>query len=292
MVSVCVHFLSGGEDLILSTYMANWDKLQNRGDVQDRRGVARSTLARGGISGVLLLMGITYLMGGDPLQVLLQTDPAVFTQSSVPAEDSEQFAGADSYEVFASTVLGSNNEYWKKTFAAQNTPYAEPTLVLFRGETTSACGGATSVAGPHYCPYDTTVYLDETFFAELSERFGVATGDVAQAYVIGHEVGHHVQKLLGLLDTGTSQAASIQTELQADCFAGLWEGSLKNEGVFTTGEITEAMNAAAAVGDDAIQQATAGRVQPELWTHGSSAERVAAFTTGYESGDFKQCVSM
>lgn len=270
--------------------MADWDKLGTSGDVEDRRAMSRGKVLGGGIGGVVLLMGITYLMGGNPLDVLLQTDPSVFTQSATPAEDIAQFEGKDSYETFASTVLGSNNDYWQKVFAAEGKSYTAPKLVLFRGQTDSACGGAASAVGPHYCPNDGNIYLDETFFEELTARFGGSGGDVAQSYVIGHEVGHHVQQLLGLLESETTNQASINTELQADCFAGLWEGSLKDRGVFTPGEIKEAIDAAAAVGDDNIQNRTQGQIQPETWTHGSSKERVAAFTKGYETGDLAQCL--
>ena len=266
--------------------MADWGKILSRGNVTDRRGIGG--LAGGGIVTVILLMGATYLMGGNPLNVLLQTDPAVF-QSVLNPESKTQYEGQDEYEVFVSTVLGSNNDYWRTQFEKAGTTYTEPQLVLFRGQTTSACGGAASVVGPHYCPEDGTIYLDETFFEDLTTRLGAEGGDVAEAYVIAHEVGHHVQNLLGRLGTSDSNAASIATELQADCFAGLWAHSLSSTGVFETVEITEAIDAAAAVGDDSIQKKTQGDVQPETWTHGSSADRVGAFNTGFESGTLARC---
>lgn len=267
--------------------MADWGKIVSRGRVDDRRGVG-GILAGGGIVSVLLLMGVTYLLGGNPLDVLLQTDPSVLTQS-VSREEAAQFEGADEYEVFVSTILGSTNDYWQAEFGRQGRTYQEPLLVLFRGQTSSGCGGAASMVGPHYCPLDGTIYLDETFFEELTSRFGAEGGDVAEAYVIAHEVGHHVQNLLGALgETGTNEE-SIDTELQADCYAGLWASTLKDAGVFATGEINEAINAAAAVGDDRIQEVTRGQVQPESWTHGSSEERVAAFEKGYTSATFETC---
>ncbi len=267
--------------------MADWGKILSRGRVDDRRGMG-GVLAGGGIVSVLLLMGVTYLMGGNPLDVLLQTDPSVLTQSVSP-EEAAQFEGADDYEVFVSTILGSNNEYWQAEFARQNRTYVEPRLVLFRGQTTSGCGGAASMIGPHYCPSDQTIYLDETFFEELTRRFGAEGGDVAEAYVISHEVGHHVQNLLGALEHTDTNQESIETELQADCYAGLWASTLKESGVFLPGEINEAIDAAAAVGDDRIQERTTGEVQKESWTHGSSEQRVESFERGYETGTFEVC---
>ena len=199
------------------------------------------------------------------------------------------FEGADQYEVFVSTVLGSVNSMWEEAFAKNNSEYVAPKLVLFRGGTQSACGGAFSEVGPHYCPLDETIYLDETFFEELQDRFGAKGGDVAQAYVIAHEVGHHVQQSLGVLETSDSNRASVKTELQADCFAGLWAYSVKDRGVFEVGEIAEALDAAAAVGDDRIQKSTTGRINPETWTHGSSADRMNAFKAGYENGTLEAC---
>lgn len=266
--------------------MADWGKILSRGNVTDRRGIGG--LAGGGIVTMVLLMGVTYLMGGNPLDILLQTDPAVL-QSAINPEDKTQYEGQDEYEVFVSTVLGSNNDYWREAFQQQNKTYTEPQLILFRGQTNSACGGAASLVGPHYCPEDNTIYLDETFFEQLTTRLGAEGGDVAEAYVIAHEVGHHVQNLLGRLGGSTSNEASIATELQADCFAGLWAGSLRTSGVFAEGEINEAIDAAAAVGDDSIQQKTQGDVQPETWTHGSSADRVSAFNTGYAADSLTSC---
>ncbi len=263
--------------------MADWNKLGSRGTVEDRRGLG--PMAGGlGIGGVILYLAFSFLTGGsispDTLNTLLQ-------ESQVQRQniDTSQFAGADSYEVFVATVLGSTNDMWSQVFAQNNMTYEPPKLVLFRGATQSSCGGASSAVGPHYCPTDATIYLDETFFEELTSRFGAQGGDVAEAYVIAHEVGHHAQNMLGLID----QANSIHTELQADCFAGLWAYSVRDKGVFEPGEIQEALDAAAAVGDDRIQKMQTGHVSPETWTHGSSADRAAWFTKGYESGDLNQC---
>jgi hypothetical protein len=270
--------------------MANWNKIKARGNVSDRRGVS-GTLVGGGIGGVLLLMGVTYLLGGNPLDVLLQTDPAVLTQS-VSQEDAALFAGVDEYEEFVSTVLGSTDEFWTAEFAQQGRQYTRPELVLFRGSTQSGCGGAAAMIGPHYCPVDSTIYLDETFFIQLQTQLGAIGGDVAEAYVIAHEVGHHVQNVSGFLDYDRrDNQNSIQVELQADCFAGLWASSLKNTGIFENeNEIKEAIDAASAVGDDRIQAQTQGQVSPETWTHGSSQDRMQAFVDGYNTGDYAVCV--
>jgi uncharacterized protein len=164
--------------------------------------------------------------------------------------------------------------------------------------TTSACGNASSAVGPHYCPLDRTIYLDETFFDELTRRFGAEGGDVAEAYVIAHEVAHHAQNELGIMDQVNKAAQSneesandlsVGIELQADCFAGLWANSIKDLGVFMPGEIKEALDAAAAVGDDRIQERVTGHINPESWTHGSSEQRVTWFNRGFETGNLANC---
>ena len=267
--------------------MALWDKLGSRGNVDDRRAMGPVGLGGLGIGGVVLLLAINYLSGGSIIDVLPQILNSQ-TQSQ-PAYNASDFEGADDYEVFASTVLGSNNDVWEITFAQNNMTYEEPTLVLFRGATQSACGVADSNIGPHYCPLDKTIYLDETFFDELTNRLGAEGGDVAEAYVIAHEVGHHVQEEINGVGESRSNAESIQTELQADCLAGVWANSIKDLGVFEQNEINEAMDAAAAVGDDRIQATANGRVNPESWTHGSSAQRVSSFNKGYTTGSAQAC---
>lgn len=268
--------------------MADWGKINSRGKVLDRRNVVG--FGGMGLTGIILVMGVTYLLGGNPLDVLLQ-NPQVL-QQAINTEDTSQYEGEDSYEVFVSQVVGSANDTWTSYFANNNDTYTEPTLVLFRGYTESRCGGAQSVVGPHYCQLDNTIYLDETFFAELKDRFGAAGGDVAEAYVIAHEVGHHVQNQLGRFAVDDiTQAYAVGIELEADCFAGLWAYSLSDQGIFEPNEIKEAMDAAAAVGDDNIQQRTQGEIQPETWTHGSSAQRIEAFTTGYEQGSVSACAA-
>lgn len=268
--------------------MALWDKLSSRGHVEDRRSFG--PVAAGGLSitGLAVLFLFNVLSGGDVSDMLSYIQPEQF----IAPEDTGKFAGADDYEVFASTVLGSNNDLWYEIFNQNNLTYIPPTLVLFRTATTSSCGTATSQVGPHYCPLDQTIYLDETFFDELQNRFGAQGGDVAEAYVISHEVGHHAQNLLGTLNEANSTNTnenSIRIELQADCFAGLWAHSIRDQEVFLPGEIQEAMDAAAAVGDDRIQEKVTGYINPETWTHGSSEERVSWFNRGFETGEFSAC---
>lgn len=242
-----------------------------------------------GVGGVALLLLFNYLNGGSLTDVLSQIDPSML-QPQTENSDVSQYQGNDSYEQFASTVLGSTNDIWKSVFSEQGREYDAPKLVLFRTLTESACGGASSEVGPHYCPYDQTIYLDETFFDELNKRFGGNSGDVAQAYVIAHEAGHHVQNQLGTMDkVGNSNEDSVKLELQADCFAGIWANSLKDKSIFEPGEIQEAVDEAAAVGDDRIQQKVEGQINPETWTHGSSEQRVKWFNTGYNTGSISKC---
>ena len=272
--------------------MALWDKLSSRGNVEDRRGFGPGAAGGLGLGGLALVVAFTLLGGGSISDVLPTVLNEVQTNQSTSSYNAADFEGADSYEVFASTVLGSTDELWTHEFSARSQEYAAPKLVLFRGVTQSSCGGASASTGPHYCSADATIYLDETFFEELTSRFGAKGGDVAQAYVIAHEVGHHVQNVLGLTERVArdgSNEASIKLELQADCYAGLWAHSIKDLGVFEQGEIIEAIDAAAAVGDDRIQAKVTGRVSPETWTHGSSAQRVQWFNTGFNSGSLEAC---
>ncbi len=276
--------------------MANWSKILNRGNVEDRRSFAPAAIGGISLTGVALLFLFNVLSGGNTTDFLneLQNIPVKQQQNIT----TQEFEGKDSYEEFASTVLGSNNEMWKQIFTGTNKTYTEPKLVLFRRATESMCGAATSEVGPHYCPLDKTIYLDETFFDELTGRFGANGGDVAEAYIIAHEVAHHAQNELGIMgeqqkEMGSSpdlrNNLSIKLELQADCFAGLWVNSIKDRGVLEPGEIHEAMDAASAVGDDRIQKKITGYVNPESWTHGSSEQRRNWFDKGYQQGSLSAC---
>ncbi len=189
--------------------MANWGNLGSRGNVEDRRGFGPTAIGGGlGITGIIIVIALNFLGGGNVGDVLSQlSNNQIQPSQNYNAQD---FEGADSYEVFASTILGSNNDTWSSIFNQSNKNYNPPKLVLFRGSTQSACGGATADVGPHYCPRDQTIYLDETFFDELKNRFKAKGGDVAEAYVISHEVGHHIQNLLGTLTSENDNGISAE----------------------------------------------------------------------------------
>ncbi len=275
-----------------------WRKLERSQNVQDRRGTRAGAVAGGigglGIIGVLLAL---FLGGGgglgEALQGLGEAAPGP-TQTQPP-----QYQGVDEVEDFVSAILGSTEAVWGDVFANSGRNYQPAQLVLFTDFTNSACGGANSQVGPHYCPLDKTIYIDRGFYAELERRFGASGGDFAEAYVVAHEVAHHVQNELGIMDQVRSAQQSdpadandysVALELQADCLAGVWAHSIFQMGdVLEPGDIEEALNAAAAVGDDRIQQATQGQINPETWTHGSSQQRVDWFNQGYQTGDAASC---
>ncbi len=264
--------------------MADWGRLNRQGNVVDRRGIAGGGI---GVVGTLVVVGISMLLGVNPLELLGAIEQQGVLPPTGTEEQSQEFAGVDAYEDFSRRALGSLDAYWE----GHVNNYRSATLVLFRDRTTSSCGGAVSMAGPHYCPLDEHIYLDERFFDELEGKLGATGGDVAEAYVIAHEVGHHVQNVLGLISDNGSAEASIRTELTADCLAGAWLGSLQSEGIFEENEILEAVDAAGAVGDDNIQRRTQGTVQPETWTHGSGEERKDSVMLGYRNaGDPSVCM--
>jgi uncharacterized protein len=267
--------------------MANWDQIQSNGDVEDRRG---NVVTGGAVSiGVLALVGVVMLAGGASPDQILQTVSDLQGQGTTTTQG--QFVDTKNYLGFASKIIGSNNEVWKAELAKQNIGYKEPKLVLFRGLTESGCGGASSQSGPHYCPVDQTIYLDETFFEELTTKFGAKGGEVAEAYVMAHEIGHHIQKVKGTFaknDTRDNET-SVKVELQADCYAGVWAGNVFDKGIVSETEIGQALDAAAAVGDDRIQKSQGQRVNPESWTHGSSIDRKKWFSVGYNTKDSTRC---
>lgn len=280
--------------MMYNCYMALWDKISTRGDVEDRRGQAVSMLGLGGFGSILsigILLFTLFSGGGDPSTLNDVLSQLSQLQNVSQPVDTKQFEGDDSYEVFASKVIGSSNDSWSKIFSSSNKSYQAPKLVLFRNATQSGCGFASSQVGPHYCPNDQTIYLDETFFEELTNRFGAKGGDLAEAYVLAHEVGHHVQNLLGVLDQAQSASrnTAIAIELQADCYAGIWARSVAEAGVLEPTDISEAIDAAEAVGDDRIQESVQGQVTPETWTHGSSEDRKMWFQTGYGATSVSQC---
>jgi predicted metalloprotease len=236
----------------------------------------------GGIGGLLLVLLISALTGQNPADLI---------QSAAPVEESVGTTGDgaggggadDPARQFVSFVLGDTDETWERIFAAQGDTYQPPTIVLFRGATQSACGVGQAAMGPFYCPSDRKLYLDLSFFQELDQRFG-APGDFAQAYVIAHEVGHHVQTLIGRATPG------VRLELQADCYAGVWGHHAARRGVLDPGDAEEGLQAAAAIGDDRLQKQSTGRVVPESFTHGSSDQRMTWLRRGLESGRPEACV--
>ena len=254
---------------------------QASGNVEDRRGLR---VGGGlGIGGIAIAI-VAYVLGFDP-----GTAINVAQQVTTQGETREVRRGAptDEQGQFVAKVLGSTEVVWGKIFQQSNSEYRPPTLVLFEGQVRSSCGMGQSAMGPFYCPGDQKLYIDLAFFRDLQTRFK-APGDFAQAYVIAHEVGHHVQNLTGTLKAGSNQA-SVRMELQADCYAGVWghhAGALKQ---LDAGDIAEALNAATAIGDDRLQQQTQGRIVPESFTHGTSAQRVQWFKRGLDSGRPKDC---
>jgi uncharacterized protein len=264
-------------------------------NIEDRRGIGVPLVAGGGIGTILLVLAALFF-GIDP-SVILQTD-----QAGPPARTAEAPStspGQDEIRDFVAVVLADTEDTWADLFRRMNREYQDPRLVLFTGSVQSACGIAGAAVGPFYCPGDRKLYLDLDFFSELRTRFG-APGDFAQAYVIAHEVGHHVQTLLGIsdrvaatrqrADRATANALSVRQELQADCFAGVWaHHANRSRQVLEVGDLEEALGAAAAIGDDRLQRQAAGRVAPESFTHGTSAQRVRWFRRGFEAGAPNQC---
>jgi len=270
-----------------------WLGRRESSNVDDRRSSSGGKFFVGGTIGVIILV-IKFFMDGDPTQLIQQIDQQN-TQTTEVVNDSLDNTMAK----FVAVVLADNEDVWNKIFTENGLQYEEPKLVLFRGATESGCGNASSAIGPFYCPADKRVYIDLSFMDELKTRFGAQGGDFALAYVIGHEVGHHVQNLLGTsAKTEELQAQSNQTkanklsvalELQADFYAGVWtyhNQQMKN--ILEQGDVEEALSAASAVGDDAIQQKTQGTIVPDAFTHGSSAERMYWFKRGYQTGDIRK----
>ena len=261
--------------------------------VEDERGgIGPVHIAGGGIGVVVLAIVIGLLTGHSPLQILqllTSSSPSTAPQTRA-AEPGPGGAPAaeDNDTKFVRVILADTEDTWKAVFQEHGRQYRLPRLVLFDGAVSSACGMTSSAVGPFYCPEDAKVYLDLSFFRELSERFG-APGDFARAYVIAHEVGHHVQNLLGLMPESRGHNASIAVELQADCFAGVWGNRGSRRGLLEPGDAEAGLKAAAAIGDDRLQKMSTGHVQPESWTHGSSAQRTEALRRGLESGDPEVC---
>ncbi|MDY0097808.1 MAG: neutral zinc metallopeptidase [Bacteroidales bacterium] len=262
-------------------------------NVEDRRGMSTGKMVVGGGIGTVVIALIVLFLGGDPTQVLNTAQETGQTSGEVVASPEEEEMAH-----FVSVVLAGTEDVWGEIFAQSNKTYRQPKLVLFRDQVQSACGYASGASGPFYCPGDEAVYIDLSFFDALRSEYG-ANGDFAIAYVVAHEVGHHVQNLLGILEqvnyerARMSQVQSnqllVRLELQADFLAGMWahyDQQMFNS--LETGDVEEAMTAAASVGDDVLQKRYQGRVIPDAFTHGSAAQRKEWFRKGYTTGDFEQ----
>jgi hypothetical protein len=270
------------------------------GQITDRRGIGGRGVAigGGGAIGLVLLLAYT-LLGGNPNDLGPILQPGAVTGPGSTALATDCKTGQDANARDDCRILGYVNsvqKYWTDEFAGSGETYEPVNTVLFTDATDTGCGTASSATGPFYCPTDRLVYLDLGFFDELRTRFGAQGGPLAEAYVIAHEYGHHVQDLLGTLGGGNSdtgaESQSVRTELQADCFAGVWANHAASTGFLepvTQSQIADALDAAAAVGDDRIQQETSGQVNPDTWTHGSAAQRQKWFKTGDQTGDPSAC---
>ncbi|HEY8409759.1 MAG TPA: neutral zinc metallopeptidase [Pyrinomonadaceae bacterium] len=263
-------------------------------NIEDRRGLSGGKIAVGGGLGTIVIMIIALLFGADPRQLLEQVpdNQPGQVQTSRPQNPEEE-----ELKQFVSVVLAKTEDVWSDIFVDNGRQYREPKLVLFTDQVRSACGIAGTAVGPFYCPGDEKVYIDLSFYQALRQRFN-APGDFAQAYVVAHEVGHHVQKLLGIMDRVNSMQQrvderqanqlSVRLELQADFFAGVFARHVQNQGVLEQGDIEEALRAASAVGDDKIQRQETGYVVPDSFTHGTSEQRLRWFKKGYDTGDIRQ----
>ncbi len=272
-----------------------WRGRRESENIEDRRGLSAGRVAVGGGLGTILLLVVALLLGADPqqlLQQLPQESPAGEAPATRPINAEEE-----ELKKFASVVLADTEDVWNRVFSDSGQRYREPVLVLFSNQVDSACGFASAAVGPFYCPGDYKLYLDLSFFRELETRFR-APGDFAGAYVVAHEVGHHIQNLLGTMDR--VQAAqrrmskeqanqlSVRLELQADFLAGVWAHHAQKKGLLDPGDVEEALSAASAVGDDRIQREAQGYIVPDSFTHGSSQQRIRWFRKGLETGDPRQ----
>jgi len=269
-----------------------WRGRRESGNVSDRRSISGSGIAIGGGAIGLIIYLLNVFLGGDPGQV-----PNMPYQSSRELTPTEQ-AADDERASFVKVVLAETEDVWHKIFEEEGSRYSEPTLVLFRDMVQSACGNASAASGPFYCPADQQVYIDLSFYEELQNRFNVS-GDFPMAYVIAHEVGHHVQNLMGIsskmqelrqrVDEREYNRYSVMAELQADFYAGLWAHyAHRMDTILEEGDIEEALNAANAIGDDMLQKRSQGRIVPDAFTHGTSAQRMYWFKKGWTTGDIRQ----
>jgi len=273
------------------------DDYRESDNIEDRRGGGGVGVGGVGIGGVILALAISYFTGINPMTLLGIIEQTPIAHQQAPA--THKPPANDESARFVSKVLASTEDVWTETFRQNGRQYEAPKLVLFTGATPTACGTGQTAMGPFYCPGDHKVYIDLAFYRELKERFH-APGEFAQAYVVAHEVGHHIQNLLGIADKvhqarqqagkAEGNALSVRMELQADCLAGVWgkrTDTMKK--VLEPGDLEAALTAATAIGDDRLQQQAQGRIVPESFTHGTSEQRVRWFKRGFDSGDMNQC---
>ena len=293
-----------------------WRGRRQSDNIEDRRGMSAGSgdpFSRGGmrvpigrrgggigIGGLLVILLISWVLGINPLTLLTGGDLSMDGGGTTQQQSGTRPQGQSSDETtaFVRTVLAETEDTWSGIFQSAGETYQKPTLVLFSGQVSSACGNASAASGPFYCPGDRKVYLDTNFFKELDQRFGAA-GDFAQAYVIAHEVGHHIQNLTGVLPEfnrrrqSMSQVdankMSVRVELQADCYAGIWGKFTEQKGILEAGDLEEALNAAHQIGDDTLQKQTQGYVVPDSFNHGTSAQRMEWFKRGFQSGRVEDC---
>lgn len=273
-----------------------WIGRRQSSNVEDRRMMSgKQKMFGGGILGLIIAVVVYFIGGGDVSQIFNILQEQTVTQQS----DTRSDPAEDEMAKFISVVLADNEDVWNQVFLKMDKTYEEPILVLFRDATESACGYASSVTGPFYCPGDRKVYIDLGFFDELKNRFGASGGDFTMAYVLSHEIGHHVQNLLGIsgkvhqlqqqVSETKANRLSVALELQADFYAGIWTHyTQKYKNVLDKGDIEEALSAASAVGDDRIQKQSQGYVVPDAFTHGTSEQRMYWFKKGYTTGDLSQ----
>jgi predicted metalloprotease len=272
-----------------------WKDRRESDNIEDRRGMTGGRMALGGGLGSIVVLVIALLLGADPrklLEQLPQESPGTGTQNSRQLNPQEE-----ELKKFVAVVLAETEDVWTEVFRRNGKQYRKPTLVLFSGRVDSACGQASAAVGPFYCSGDEKLYIDLSFFSELKTKFR-APGDFAIAYVVAHEVGHHVQHLLGTTDRtsaaqrrmseGQANQVSVRVELQADFMAGVWAHYAKDRGIVEPGDVEEALGAASAVGDDRLQKENQGYVVPDSFTHGTSAQRSRWFRKGLETGDVRQ----
>jgi predicted metalloprotease len=277
-----------------------WEKGRRSENVEDRRGFNVSPRIAGGGIGTVLLVLLALYFGIDP-SIFLNQSQIPIPGAGAPSPSAPHSVAPEESRLaeFVSVVLADTEDTWNGLFRSMGKTYEEPKLVLFSGAVESACGMASAAVGPFYCPMDQKVYIDLSFYGDLKNRFG-APGDFAQAYVIAHEVGHHVQNLLGIAEKIQSMRSrvseteanrlSVMMELQADCFAGVWAYHAdRTRQILEQGDIEEALNAASMIGDDRMQRQSRGYVTPDSFTHGSSAQRVRWFKRGFETGNIGQC---